>query len=44
MGRLLKDTYGTVNEVEFHETGAKADLDLIESSILDPKQIKKSYQ
>ena len=32
MSRLLKDAYGTISEMKFHETGDKADLDLLENS------------
>ena len=32
MSRLLKDAYGTISEMKFHETGGKADLDLVENS------------
>ena len=32
MSRLLKDAYGTISEMTFHETGGKADLDLVENS------------
>ena len=37
MSRLLKDAYGTISEMKFHETGDKADLDLVENSHSGPK-------